>query len=79
MQPDRRNQQLVLSLVVALIALAFLYVYAQPNCEPCLPNTDCPACISATQITALSLAALIVLFGTGYFLFSKPRTKSVHP
>ena len=43
-----------------------LFRYYQPQCEPCLPGSDCPPCLSTIQIViaaigGVGLILLIVL------------------
>jgi len=45
-------------LLVSLVGY-FLFVLFQPQCEPCLPGTPCPPCISTEQYIILIFTILI--------------------
>jgi hypothetical protein len=50
-----------LSFFLTELILFFLFRYLQPLCEPCLPGTYCPPCISSRQINVFWFGALIAL------------------
>ncbi|KAA3624472.1 MAG: hypothetical protein DWQ02_23015 [Bacteroidetes bacterium] len=49
----------------AVCIVLFFYEKALINCEPCLPGTPCPPCISQEQITIFWMAVI----GIPGFLF----------
>jgi hypothetical protein len=56
---------IALSLGLNMVAGCFLFQYYQPLCEPCLPGTPCPACVSTEQYLVIGIAGVIALLLLG--------------
>ena len=69
--------KLLILLAVIILLGYLLFKYYQPLCEPCLPNTYCPPCLSNEQyvllyvIGAISLLFLLRIF---YLIIRKKRS-----
>jgi hypothetical protein len=65
----KKTFKILLGLVFIEAALTAFYLYAQPQCEPCLPGMPCPPCISETQTIAFWTSVLIAMITFGYLAF----------
>jgi hypothetical protein len=51
--------------VLFIVIEILIFTYYQNNfiqCEPCLPNTPCPPCISSDQVVSFWTGLIIALF-----------------
>ena len=72
-----KTSKIVIGLLLIEAALTVYYFYSQPQCEPCLPGTPCPPCISETQIITFWTGVFIVAVTIVYLLFINfRRTKN---
>ena len=53
--------------------LTVYYFYIQPKCEPCLPNSYCPPCISQAQIVILWTGAFVGLVAIIFLCYRNLR------
>lgn len=64
-------------ILIICINLIFwgMYKYYKPLCEPCLPNSDCPPCLSDEQYFIIYFAPILnlILVGVHYYLKSKQK------
>lgn len=67
----------ILILIIAELTLLAYYIYQQPQCEPCLPNTDCPPCRSDEQVMAIRAGILIGVLSASYMFLVRRRAKSL--
>jgi hypothetical protein len=72
-----KTRKITIGLLFLEGILTAYFFYVQPLCEPCLPGTECPPCISEQQImifwTGIILAAT-TLFYLLFINFRKTKT-----
>ena len=73
----KKASKIVIGLLLIEAAFTGYYLYSQPQCEPCLPGTPCPPCISETQTIIFWAGFFIAAVTIGYLLFINfRRTKN---
>lgn len=66
----KKDNSFLILLLCANLILFGTYKYFQPLCEPCLPNTDCPPCVSGQQeFIMYYLTPFLNVFLIGLHLF----------
>ncbi len=53
--------RIIVGLSILAIIFAYKYYDLKPFCEPCLTESDCPPCVSDTQVLMLRLLILDLL------------------
>ena len=48
-----------LFLFLSEVILYVIFSFIQPQCEPCIDKTDCPPCISDTQIGLIFIGVIL--------------------
>ena len=68
-----KTSKIVLGLLFVEAILTAYFFYTQPLCEPCLPNVQCPPCISKGQILTFWIGVVIAIITVTYLLFVNLR------
>jgi hypothetical protein len=68
-----KTSKIAIGFILIEVALSGYYFYSQPQCEPCLPDTPCPPCISETQIITFWTGVFIAIVAIVYLLFINLR------
>jgi hypothetical protein len=64
-----KTSKIVIGLLLFEAALTGYYFYSQPKCEPCLPDSPCPPCITEAQIITFWTGVFIAAVTIGYLLY----------
>jgi hypothetical protein len=65
----KKTSKILIGLFAIEAAFTGFFFYSQPQCEPCLPETPCPPCISETQIIVFWAGILVAAVIIAYFIF----------
>lgn len=64
-----KTRKIVIALLAIEAGLTAYFFHMQPQCEPCLPNTPCPPCISDEQIITLGTGVIIGVASIAYLIY----------
>jgi len=64
-----KTKKIIIGLLFIEAPLTAYFFYAQPLCEPCLPGTECPPCISEQQMITFWTGLIILMITVFYLLF----------
>lgn len=59
----------IIAAIVLDAILVLLFLYFQPQCEPCIEKNDCPPCLSRQQYFIIYFGIAVNLFFLGYYFF----------
>lgn len=65
-----KTGKIIIRLLFVEAVFTAYYFYAQPLCEPCLPELPCPPCISKEQIFIIWIGVIIAVATIIYLLIS---------
>jgi len=71
----RSAVKIIIGFIIIEAILTGYFFYEQPMCEPCLPGTFCPPCISDEQVYARR-AGIIIAIVTAITLIVKQFNSS---
>lgn len=64
-----------IKLIAINLILCALFIYYNPQCEPCINDINCPPCLSKEQYYTLYFGTVAnLIFGVSYF-FRQKRTR----
>jgi hypothetical protein len=64
-----KTSKITIGLLLTEAVFTGYFFYAQPLCEPCLPNVPCPPCISEQQVITFWIGIIIAIISVIYLAF----------
>lgn len=71
----KKYKKIIVSFFVIEMLVVAFYFYNQPLCEPCIPGTSCPPCVSESQIVARWIGFSIAIVTICYFVIENLVSK----